>query len=60
MTLFRDVPGYQSLVCLSSLVRLCSDRIGLIKECICQSPTCYRQSAKLLGLADLLRVAGKL
>uniref|UniRef100_A0A8C3WRB5 NBAS subunit of NRZ tethering complex n=1 Tax=Catagonus wagneri TaxID=51154 RepID=A0A8C3WRB5_9CETA len=39
-------------------VRLCSDRIGLIKECICQSPTCYRQSAKLLGLAELLRVAG--
>ncbi|XP_029794135.1 neuroblastoma-amplified sequence isoform X3 [Suricata suricatta] len=40
-------------------VRLCSDRLGLIKECICQSPTCYRQSAKLLGLADLLRVAGE-
>ncbi|KAF0870718.1 NBAS protein, partial [Crocuta crocuta] len=40
-------------------VRLCSDRIGLIKECICQSPTCYRQSSKLLGLADLLRVAGE-
>nr|XP_060503222.1 NBAS subunit of NRZ tethering complex [Panthera onca] len=40
-------------------VRLCSDRIGLIKQCICQSPTCYRQSAKLLGLADLLRVAGE-
>uniref|UniRef100_A0A8C4LME2 NBAS subunit of NRZ tethering complex n=1 Tax=Equus asinus asinus TaxID=83772 RepID=A0A8C4LME2_EQUAS len=38
-------------------VRLCSDRIGLIKECICQSPTCYKQSAKLLGLAELLRVA---
>ncbi|XP_026374900.3 NBAS subunit of NRZ tethering complex isoform X2 [Ursus arctos] len=40
-------------------VRLCSDRISLIKECICQSPTCYRQSAKLLGLAELLRVAGE-
>uniref|UniRef100_A0A8C4LN66 NBAS subunit of NRZ tethering complex n=1 Tax=Equus asinus asinus TaxID=83772 RepID=A0A8C4LN66_EQUAS len=40
-------------------VRLCSDRIGLIKECICQSPTCYKQSAKLLGLAELLRVAGE-
>ncbi|XP_014586788.2 NBAS subunit of NRZ tethering complex [Equus caballus] len=38
-------------------VRLCSDRIGLIKECICQSPTCYKQSAKLLGLAELLRIA---
>ncbi|XP_032508364.1 neuroblastoma-amplified sequence isoform X2 [Phocoena sinus] len=40
-------------------VRLCSDRIGLIKECICQSPMCYKQSAKLLGLAELLRVAGE-
>ncbi|EPY76052.1 neuroblastoma amplified sequence [Camelus ferus] len=40
-------------------VRLCSDRIGLIKECISQSPTCYRQSAKLLGLAELLRVSGE-
>ncbi|XP_037655833.1 neuroblastoma-amplified sequence-like [Choloepus didactylus] len=39
-------------------VRLCSDRIGLIKECISQSPTCYKQSAKLLGLAEFLRVAG--
>ncbi|XP_042637798.1 neuroblastoma-amplified sequence [Orycteropus afer afer] len=39
-------------------VRLFSDRIGLIKECISQSPTCYKQSAKLLGLAELLRVAG--
>ena len=41
------------------VVRLCSDRIGLIKECICQSPMCYKQSTKLLGLAELLRVAGK-
>ncbi|XP_045142533.1 neuroblastoma-amplified sequence, partial [Echinops telfairi] len=40
-------------------VRLFSDRIGLIKECIAQSPTCYKQSAKLLGLAELLRVAGE-
>uniref|UniRef100_H0WZ37 NBAS subunit of NRZ tethering complex n=1 Tax=Otolemur garnettii TaxID=30611 RepID=H0WZ37_OTOGA len=40
-------------------VRLCSDRISLIKECISQSPTCYKQSAKLLGLAELLRVAGE-
>ncbi|XP_019512177.1 PREDICTED: neuroblastoma-amplified sequence [Hipposideros armiger] len=39
-------------------VRLCSDRVSLIKECIYQSPTCYKQSAKLLGLAELLRVAG--
>ncbi|KAB0380519.1 hypothetical protein FD755_008303 [Muntiacus reevesi] len=41
-------------------VRLCSDRIGLIKECIRQSPTCYKQSTKLLGLAELLRVAGSI
>ncbi|XP_012508523.1 PREDICTED: neuroblastoma-amplified sequence [Propithecus coquereli] len=40
-------------------VRLCSDRISLIKECISHSPTCYKQSAKLLGLAELLRVAGE-
>nr|XP_058934214.1 NBAS subunit of NRZ tethering complex isoform X2 [Kogia breviceps] len=40
-------------------VRLCSDRIGLIKECICESPVCYKQSTKLLGLAELLRVAGE-
>ncbi|EAX00903.1 neuroblastoma-amplified protein, isoform CRA_d [Homo sapiens] len=40
-------------------VRLCPDRISLIKECISQSPTCYKQSTKLLGLAELLRVAGE-
>ncbi|XP_033611926.1 neuroblastoma-amplified sequence isoform X1 [Fukomys damarensis] len=40
-------------------VRLCTDRISLIKECISQSPMCYRQSAKLLSLAELLRVAGE-
>ncbi|XP_006910303.1 neuroblastoma-amplified sequence isoform X1 [Pteropus alecto] len=40
-------------------VRLCSDRVSLIQECICQSPTCYKQSAQLLGLAELLRVAGE-
>ncbi|KAM5316025.1 NBAS subunit of NRZ tethering complex isoform 2-T2 [Glossophaga mutica] len=40
-------------------VRLCADRVGLIKECICQAPTCYKQAAKLLGLAELLRVAGE-
>ncbi|KAG8524784.1 Neuroblastoma-amplified sequence [Galemys pyrenaicus] len=39
-------------------VRLRSDRISLIKECICQFPMCYKQSSKLLGLAELLRVAG--
>ncbi|XP_072498758.1 NBAS subunit of NRZ tethering complex [Notamacropus eugenii] len=40
-------------------VRLCSDRLSLIKECISQAPTCYKQSAKLLGLANLLQVAGE-
>ncbi|KAM7078156.1 NBAS subunit of NRZ tethering complex isoform 2-T2 [Molossus nigricans] len=40
-------------------VRLCSDRVGLIKDCVCQSPACYKQAAKLLGLAELLRVAGE-
>ncbi|XP_071999707.1 NBAS subunit of NRZ tethering complex isoform X2 [Engystomops pustulosus] len=39
-------------------VRLCSSRLGLIKKCISQSPTSYKQSAKLLALAHLLRVAG--
>ncbi|XP_069925849.1 NBAS subunit of NRZ tethering complex isoform X1 [Oryctolagus cuniculus] len=40
-------------------VRLRSNRISLIKECISQSPTCYKQSSKLLSLAELLRVAGE-
>nr|XP_045004804.1 neuroblastoma-amplified sequence isoform X1 [Jaculus jaculus] len=40
-------------------VRLCSDRITLIKECISQSSTSYKQSLKLLDLAELLRVAGE-
>nr|XP_006006206.1 PREDICTED: neuroblastoma-amplified sequence isoform X2 [Latimeria chalumnae] len=39
-------------------VRLCSDRLSLIKECITQCQTAYKQSTKLLGLANLLRVAG--
>ncbi|XP_061478724.1 NBAS subunit of NRZ tethering complex isoform X2 [Rhineura floridana] len=39
-------------------VRLCSDRLSLIKECLLQLPTNYKQSAKLLGLANLLKVAG--
>ncbi|XP_013359802.1 PREDICTED: neuroblastoma-amplified sequence isoform X2 [Chinchilla lanigera] len=40
-------------------VRLRADRLSLIKECISQSPTCYKQSVKLLSLAELLRVAGE-
>ncbi|XP_056420196.1 NBAS subunit of NRZ tethering complex isoform X2 [Hyla sarda] len=39
-------------------VRLCLKRLSLIKDCISQSPTSYKQSAKLLALAHLLRVAG--
>ncbi|XP_010178439.1 PREDICTED: neuroblastoma-amplified sequence-like, partial [Mesitornis unicolor] len=39
-------------------VRLCSDRLSLIKDCLAQLSTNYKQSAKLLGLANLLRVAG--
>uniref|UniRef100_A0A803TSU4 NBAS subunit of NRZ tethering complex n=1 Tax=Anolis carolinensis TaxID=28377 RepID=A0A803TSU4_ANOCA len=39
-------------------VRLCTDRLSLIKECLLQLPTNYKQSAKLLGLANLLKVAG--
>jgi hypothetical protein len=58
LTPFCDVPSFNSLTCLSFVVRLCSDRISLIKECISQSPTCYKQSVKLLGLAELLKVAG--
>ncbi|XP_066532404.1 NBAS subunit of NRZ tethering complex [Hoplias malabaricus] len=39
-------------------VRLCEDRLSLIKECISQCPTAYKQSTLLLELARLLRVAG--
>ncbi|KAK6490067.1 neuroblastoma-amplified sequence [Huso huso] len=39
-------------------VRLRSDRLSLIEECISQCQTAYKQSTKLLGLANLLRVAG--
>uniref|UniRef100_A0A8C5T7B4 NBAS subunit of NRZ tethering complex n=1 Tax=Malurus cyaneus samueli TaxID=2593467 RepID=A0A8C5T7B4_9PASS len=39
-------------------VRLCSDRLSLIKDCLAQASTNYKQSAKLLELANLLRVAG--
>ncbi|XP_074051180.1 NBAS subunit of NRZ tethering complex isoform X1 [Macrotis lagotis] len=40
-------------------VRLCPDRLSLLRECLVQAPTCYKQSAKLLGLASLLQVAGE-
>ncbi|XP_041419494.1 neuroblastoma-amplified sequence isoform X2 [Xenopus laevis] len=39
-------------------VRLCSNRLSLIKKCISQCPTSYKQSAKLLTLSNLLRLAG--
>ncbi|NXY05652.1 NBAS protein, partial [Pteruthius melanotis] len=39
-------------------VRLCSDRLSLIKDCLAQMSTSYKQSAKILELANLLRVAG--
>uniref|UniRef100_A0A8C5QYE1 NBAS subunit of NRZ tethering complex n=1 Tax=Leptobrachium leishanense TaxID=445787 RepID=A0A8C5QYE1_9ANUR len=39
-------------------VRLCSNRLSLIKQCVAQCHTSYKQPAKLLALATLLRVAG--
>uniref|UniRef100_A0A667Y811 NBAS subunit of NRZ tethering complex n=1 Tax=Myripristis murdjan TaxID=586833 RepID=A0A667Y811_9TELE len=39
-------------------VRLRSDRLSLIKECIAQCSTAFKQSTTLLNLAYLLRVAG--
>lgn len=39
-------------------VRLQSDRLSLIKECIAHCSKAYKQSATLLNLASLLRVAG--
>uniref|UniRef100_A0A665VW68 Neuroblastoma-amplified sequence N-terminal domain-containing protein n=1 Tax=Echeneis naucrates TaxID=173247 RepID=A0A665VW68_ECHNA len=39
-------------------VRLRSDRLSLIEECIAHCATAYKQSATLLSLATLLRVAG--
>uniref|UniRef100_A0A8C6NXV8 NBAS subunit of NRZ tethering complex n=1 Tax=Nothobranchius furzeri TaxID=105023 RepID=A0A8C6NXV8_NOTFU len=39
-------------------VRLRSDRLSLIEECIARCPTAYNQSTTLLSLASLLRVSG--
>nr|XP_061784995.1 NBAS subunit of NRZ tethering complex-like isoform X2 [Nerophis lumbriciformis] len=39
-------------------VRLRSDRLSLIEECIAHCSTAYKQSNTLLSLASLLRVAG--
>uniref|UniRef100_A0A8C5N9R9 Neuroblastoma-amplified sequence n=1 Tax=Gouania willdenowi TaxID=441366 RepID=A0A8C5N9R9_GOUWI len=39
-------------------VRLRSDRLSLIKECIAHCSTAYKQSTTLLNLAALLRVSG--
>lgn len=41
-----------------SAVRLRDERLSLIKECISQCPTTYKQSTLLLELARLLRVSG--
>lgn len=41
-----------------SPVRLRSDRLSLIEECIAECPAAYKQSNTLLNLASLLRVAG--
>ncbi|XP_048858218.1 NBAS subunit of NRZ tethering complex isoform X2 [Brienomyrus brachyistius] len=40
-------------------VRLRSDRLTLIQECIAHCPTAYKQASLLLDLAGLLRVAGE-
>ncbi|XP_072559088.1 NBAS subunit of NRZ tethering complex isoform X2 [Paramormyrops kingsleyae] len=40
-------------------VRLRSDRLTVIQECIAQCPTAYKQASLLLDLAGLLRVAGE-
>ncbi|KAM6915430.1 NBAS subunit of NRZ tethering complex [Xenentodon cancila] len=39
-------------------VRLRSDRLSLIEECIAHCSTAYKQSTTLLNLASLLRVSG--
>ncbi|KAJ8270630.1 hypothetical protein GJAV_G00117350 [Gymnothorax javanicus] len=39
-------------------VRLRTDRLTLIEECIRECPAAYKQSTVLLGLAGLLQVAG--
>ncbi|KAL7888773.1 hypothetical protein AOLI_G00037470 [Acnodon oligacanthus] len=48
----------RSLKVLPLQVRLRDVRLSLIKECISQCPTAYKQSTLLLELARLLRVAG--
>uniref|UniRef100_A0A672QJT6 Neuroblastoma-amplified sequence n=1 Tax=Sinocyclocheilus grahami TaxID=75366 RepID=A0A672QJT6_SINGR len=49
---------FNSSATLSDPLRLRTDRLSLIKQCISQCPTAYRQSTLLLSLARLLRVAG--
>ncbi len=51
-------PNLPSAFSLSLPVRLRSDRLSLIKECIADCPSAYKQSTTLLNLASLLRVAG--
>uniref|UniRef100_A0A3Q3AG74 NBAS subunit of NRZ tethering complex n=1 Tax=Kryptolebias marmoratus TaxID=37003 RepID=A0A3Q3AG74_KRYMA len=46
-------------VCILPLqVRLRSDRLSLIEECVSHCSTAYKQSTTLLDLASLLRVSG--
>lgn len=52
----QDMSDHTPLLCLP--VRLCSDRLSLIEECIAHCSTAYKQSTTLLSLASLLRVAG--
>lgn len=40
-------------------VRLRSNRLSLVEECIARCSTAYKQSTTLLNLASLLRVSGK-
>nr|XP_024660884.1 neuroblastoma-amplified sequence isoform X2 [Maylandia zebra] len=40
-------------------VRLRSDRLSLVEECIAHCSTAYKQSTTLLNLASLLRVSGE-
>ncbi|XP_037298727.1 neuroblastoma-amplified sequence isoform X2 [Manduca sexta] len=47
-----------NLTLLPIQVRLCEDRMILIDECLKLDPKAYMASAKLLKLAELLRIAG--
>lgn len=40
------------------LVRLCSDKLRLLRDCLKVKPISYRNTQRLLQLADFLRVSG--